>query len=141
MSIPDYYRKLLKRNCRLIMQLLIPSFHFISNVKHPCSPCSYIFFCYDQFSDETVETNIDVYKQESMKLRLNCITGKVKAKEQVNSCKEGCRSRSSKVNLLVCPWRRKEISLQHFSQFHKLRTEDRLCPTCTFCLLIFNHMA
>lgn len=85
------------------MQLLIQSFHFISNVKHPCSPCQLFlhFFCYDYFLDETVETNIDVYKQESIKLRLNCITGKVKAKEQVNSCKEGCRSRSSKVNLLV----------------------------------------
>uniref|UniRef100_A0AAX7USL5 G-protein coupled receptors family 3 profile domain-containing protein n=1 Tax=Astatotilapia calliptera TaxID=8154 RepID=A0AAX7USL5_ASTCA len=49
MSIPDYYRALLKRNCRLIMQLLIQSFHFISNVKHPCSPCQLflLFFCYD----------------------------------------------------------------------------------------------
>lgn len=34
MSIPDYYRKVLKINLRLIMQLLIQPFHFMSNVEN-----------------------------------------------------------------------------------------------------------
>lgn len=34
MSIPDYCRKILRINLRIIMQLLIQPFHFMSNVEN-----------------------------------------------------------------------------------------------------------